>query len=487
MHFFKRVLYSVFGLLNIFIFSQTVTAQDYIVIGWNDLGMHCCNQDFSTISILPPYNNIFAQVIQKGNASDPPHIITQNITVTYEIPGNTYSVGKTNFWDYEDKLFGVNLDPNMGLEGHGLSGNLDQQSDHFSAFGVPLTPYTDTDLQHEDAYQLGLIRVYDTGSNLLAETQPVIPVSNEINCVSSGCHSSEQDILNEHEREGGFDPNDKPVFCSDCHEDNALNKPGHAGVPAFSEVIHKKHADKTNDCYKCHPGPNTQCLRGTMKTDHNFICQDCHGSMREVGESVKNGRRPWLDEPSCGSSSCHGSKYAEEDGKLYKDSRGHGGLFCSACHGEQHAISPSGNDRDNVQAIALQGHSGTLNDCKTCHGVNPDGPGPHGLLASAVHNSSPVQPSKYALFQNYPNPFGEHSAHPKAIATTIKFAIQQSGRVTIEVFDVRGRQMATVLKKFMNPGEYNVRFTGRFLPTGIYFYRLSVNRFTQTRKMFVVR
>jgi hypothetical protein len=62
-------------------------------------------------------------------------------------------------------------------------------------------------------------------------------------------------------------------------------------------------------------------------------------------------------------------------------SRGHGGLYCSACHGEPHAILPSGQANDNVQNIALQGHAGTLNKCEVCHGVVPAGPGPHGLVS----------------------------------------------------------------------------------------------------------
>jgi hypothetical protein len=120
-----------------------------------------------------------------------------------------------------------------------------------------------------------------------------------------------------------------------------------------------------------------------MKTEHNFTCQDCHGSVRDVGESISSGREPWFDEPSCGAPQCHGPNYAEEPGTLFRESRGHGGLFCSACHGEPHAIVPSGNDRDNVQNVELQGYAGTLNSCVVCHGVTPAGAGPHGITAVA--------------------------------------------------------------------------------------------------------
>lgn len=374
-------LFLLAGIVVVGLFSQGI-AQQKIVISWNDLGMHCSNQDFSTFVVLPPYNNVRAQAIQVGDSTHLPVILTTGFRVLYEIPGNTFSVGKTNFWDYEDQIFGVNLAPNIGLTGHGLSGEMNVVENFFQITGVPITPYTDADLVHEDPFQLGLLRLFDGSNNLLANSQPVVPVSNEINCISSGCHSSAQSLLNRHDNEGGFDPANQPILCASCHSSNALGTPGHAGVPSLSEAVHKKHGEKTNDCYKCHPGPNTQCLRDVMKTEHGFTCQTCHGSVTQVGESISSGRRPWLDEPRCGATACHGATYAEEPGKLFRESRGHGGLFCSACHGEPHAIVPSGNARDNVQNIALQGYAGTLNKCSVCHGVTPTGAGPHGLFAT---------------------------------------------------------------------------------------------------------
>lgn len=360
----------------------SLSAREHIVIGWNDLGMHCSNKYFGTLVVLPPFNNVRAQVIHVGDGFNLPQVVTTNLRVSYEIPGNTFSVGKTDFWDYENLIFGVDLPPNIGLTGNGLSGDMVALTDHFMVTGVPITPYTDADLLKEDAFQLGLLSLYDGTDQLLATTQAVVPVSNEINCVSAGCHSSEQAILDQHDAEGGFDPANKPILCASCHSSNALGTTGQPGVPSLSEAVHKHHGGITNDCYKCHPGPNTQCLRDVMKTNHGFTCQTCHGSVTEVGESISDGREPWLEEPQCGASACHGAVYAEEPGKLFRESRGHGGLYCSACHGEPHAIVPSSEPRDNLQNITLQGYAGTLNKCSVCHGVTPAGPGPHGLLAS---------------------------------------------------------------------------------------------------------
>src|SRR5512139_2821384 len=80
-------------------------APSYVVLGWNNLGMHCYDPDFSNIAILPPYYTLVAQVVKVG---DPPQIVTSDVTVEYSFPDNTWSVGqrgrpdKTNFWQYAE-------------------------------------------------------------------------------------------------------------------------------------------------------------------------------------------------------------------------------------------------------------------------------------------------------------------------------------------------------------------------------------------------
>jgi hypothetical protein len=363
--------------------SKAPATDTYIVIGWNDLGMHCANKDFTNMCILPPYNNQTVQVIKVGSPTALPQVmgLPDGITVTYEIPGNTYSVGKTNFWSYDVQLFGVNLPDNVGLTGNGLTGSMVASSNYFSATGIPITPYADNNLVTENPYQKTLIKAYNSGNQLVATTQSVIPVSNEINCVSSGCHTSEMDILQKHENVNGFNINNRPIFCATCHADPALGMPGNGQAPKFSAAIHSKHGDfiKTN-CYKCHPGPNTQCFRDTMYSQ-GLTCVTCHGNTTNVGHTVEEGRIPWLQEPSCGAVACHGPNYAENPGKLFRQSTGHGGLFCSACHSSPHSILPTNRPEDQVQNIALQGYGGTLRKCSVCHGYTPTSPGPHGLYA----------------------------------------------------------------------------------------------------------
>lgn len=436
--------------------------------------------------ILPPYNNQSAHVIQVGDQANWPVVMdpaTSSITMNYSIPGNTWSgsatlLDKTNFWFYAFHIFGVTLQPNVGLTGLGLTGAMADSNNFFHAQGIPLTPYLDNNLTVPDPYQLTLIEAKDASNQVIATTQSVITVSNEINCVSSGCHSSEMSILNAHETVPGFNIANKPILCATCHSDNALGMPGQSGVPPFSQVIHQKHGSLTNDCYKCHPGPNTQCFRDTMKTK-GLTCQTCHGSVSNVGNTIENGRNPWLEEPQCGATACHGSNYAEEPGKLFRQSKGHGGLICSTCHGSPHAIQTSQNARDNVQNIALQGHAGTLRECVVCHGYTPAAPGPHGYNPLGIKPVSNAIPEKNEILPNYPN--------PSTYMTNIPYTIKTEGDVTLEIYSLNGWRVTTLMNNHLQAGKYKAEFFTSKLSLGTYISILTVNGFSYSRKISVVK
>lgn len=359
---------------------------EYVLIGWNDLGMHCYDLDYSILSILPPYNTLWAQVIRRG---DPPQRVTGGITVTYRFPNNTRSDNKTNFWEYEDKLFGVPLEPNMGLAGFGLAGEMEQRDDYFIAEGIPITEFSDSAPTTPEYLQMAELVATDSASGQeLATTRVVAPVSSEMRCDT--CHNESdsgdfrQDILEEHDDEEGTTllaqaNSGNPVLCAACHADPALGASGEPGVSTLSAAMHHKHAEEMpadpdlQDCYACHPGPDTRCLRDVMSTEYGMTCVDCHeGGMQALGE---DSRTPWLDEPRC--ESCHDPQYAENPNTLYRFSLGHGGLYCESCHNSTHAILPSREDRDNAQAYALQGFYGTIQDCRVCHTVQPESGGPH--------------------------------------------------------------------------------------------------------------
>jgi hypothetical protein len=362
--------------------SELIQDPEYVVIGWNDLGMHCYDQDYSVFSILPPYNTLWAQVVLQG---DPPQLMTEDILVEFGFPDNTESASKTNFWDYEDKLFGVELAPNIGLTGVGLSGEMELVAEgaYFIAEGIPLTEFSDSAPDTPDPYQLATLTVkaQDTGV-ILAETTIVAPVSSEMRCDT--CHNQEdpsnfrRDILLIHDEENQTDlttqaDGGNPVLCAECHADPALGLPGEPQNPTLSEAIHESHALETQDCYACHPGNQTQCLRDIMsQPPTSYWCDDCHGDMQAVGS---HHRTPWEDEPRC--DDCHDPAYAENPGVLYRLSVGHGGMYCESCHNSTHAILPSSESRDNLQSIALQGYADTITECTVCHLTEPTSDGPH--------------------------------------------------------------------------------------------------------------
>jgi hypothetical protein len=430
---------------------------DYVVLSWNDLGMHCMNRDHDQLSILPPFNTLQAQVIERGDATTPPQLVNGGITLEYSIPGNSYSVGKTNFWDHAFDLFGVNLPPDIGLTGLGLEGEFEWRGPDWVAEGIPVTPYTDAEPTVEDPYQQALVILRDTGGAELHRSEPVIPVSTEVNCVTSGCHSSVADILEEHESadEGGFDPSDAPILCADCHGQTPLTGPDPGLHDWFSKVIHEKHAFIDEQipgqagCEMCHPGANTHCLRGTMNTNFGMVCQDCHGDMEQVKNSIDNGRIPWLDEPAC--RECHTIQYGEPVGVLYRNASGHGGVMCAGCHNSPHAILPSREARDNANNIALQGHAGSLQNCTVCHGVTPDGPGPHGFTTTDVVETELMGDERLSIF---PSPL------PRGGRAAIRAGRSAGAEGRMLVFDAQGRTVR-LLETGMNAGEVSAHWDGR--------------------------
>ena len=85
----------------------------------------------------------------------------------------------------------------------------------------------------------------------------------------------------------------------------------------------------------------------------------------------------------------------------------------------------------------------------------------------------------YALDQNYPNPFNP--------TTTIRYSIPVSSRVQLEIFDLLGRKVATMVDNVQQAGEHTVVFSASSLPSGIYFYRLSAGSFSQIRRMVLIK
>ncbi len=88
-------------------------------------------------------------------------------------------------------------------------------------------------------------------------------------------------------------------------------------------------------------------------------------------------------------------------------------------------------------------------------------------------------PTTFALKQNYPNPFNPN--------TKIGFQIADYGFVALRVFDVLGREVATLVNEEMTPGSYERTFDGINLGSGVYFYKLKTNEFAQTKRLMLLK
>ncbi len=95
-------------------------------------------------------------------------------------------------------------------------------------------------------------------------------------------------------------------------------------------------------------------------------------------------------------------------------------------------------------------------------------------------------PAKYRLYSNYPNPFNP--------LTTISYSIPASSYVILQIFDMQGREIQTLVNNHQTIGNYSVQFNAGSLASGIYFYRLQATdyfshsgKFLKTRKMLLLR
>ncbi len=268
-------------------------AAGWKLVAVNDLGMHCMDSDYSLFSVLPPFNNVFAQLIDpSGNLVTSPG----QITLTYEGVAdpsgsiNTTSIGKTDYWTYAPLIFGASGVPDTGLTGNDMPGpgNVPQpmtfnaQQRAWVADGIPITPVDDAG--HRRTYPLLKIVARDGAGAVLATTTPVLPVSTEMDC--RACHASgagpaaqpaggwaddkrsERDyrlnILRLHDEHqagystytlalaaNGMNPagleatavqDGRPILCAACHASNALGTAGFPGVRALTAAVHAGHA-----------------------------------------------------------------------------------------------------------------------------------------------------------------------------------------------------------------------------------------------------
>lgn len=88
-------------------------------------------------------------------------------------------------------------------------------------------------------------------------------------------------------------------------------------------------------------------------------------------------------------------------------------------------------------------------------------------------------PLHFSIEQNYPNPFNP--------ATTINYSVPKTSVVTLKVYDILGKEIAVLVNEEKAPGNYKIQFDGNVLSSGVYFYRLQSDRFSQTKKLILMK
>lgn len=159
-------------------------------------------------------------------------------------------------------------------------------------------------------------------------------------------------------------------------------------------------------------------------------------------------------------------------GNLYVGTNGRG-LFASTDDGTTWQDRSSGLTDSVVQAIVYSADHHLW--CGTAsqgifRSIDP---------VTTVQSKDGQCPTRYLLEQNFPNPFNP--------STTIRFSIPRSGMVSLRVFDILGREVATLFSQSCEAGSYSVRWEAKYTSTGVYFYRLAAGDFISIRRMLFLK
>jgi outer membrane protein assembly factor BamB len=100
-------------------------------------------------------------------------------------------------------------------------------------------------------------------------------------------------------------------------------------------------------------------------------------------------------------------------------------------------------------------------------------------VTTGVRSSGLRIPKEYKLYQNYPNPFNP--------TTTISYDVPKLSHVTLIIYDVLGRQVATIVNEEKKPGSYKMSFDGSSLASGVYFYKMTSGTYTSVKKLVLMK
>jgi hypothetical protein len=98
---------------------------------------------------------------------------------------------------------------------------------------------------------------------------------------------------------------------------------------------------------------------------------------------------------------------------------------------------------------------------------------------NGINNIYSEIPGEFKLYQNYPNPFNPN--------TIIRFKINDFRFTTLKIYDLLGKEIATLVNKYLQAGEYEVTFDGSEFTSGVYFYKITSGIYSETKKMVMIK
>ncbi|MGD8616630.1 MAG: hypothetical protein PVI91_13355 [Gammaproteobacteria bacterium] len=401
--------------------------RDVIVMATNDLGMHCACPGAEKMLLLPPFNTLRAQVIERGGQS--PVVLSDptDIRVEYDIlenydDFNPYKADDPSKTDLSTDLYfsaWMDMMPKygfgsarnaqgaiQGLTGAMLAGEMDAQPEGWwEVVGVPAFPDAHNSSNQEkimvdplggpdrNPYLTAEVKVYEQSSGaLLASTSATVPVS------FGGCCSCHLQLTADngmdpnpdnsfalmgqlHERDSGInfallDPDGDgetgPVRCSVCHWDPAMGESsplGYSGLPvsqySFSDVLHRWHVE-SSAVLSYNPDLATDCYE--CHPSNEVMCYRGHHTGKTIGQ---DNHEVWCTD-------CHGDlNQRVAEGQLANPWSEATLPMCQDCHS---ATGENGNLHHVFGGSFLKSmsHKNDAILCSTCHGA------PHALNPSTL-------------------------------------------------------------------------------------------------------
>jgi len=298
------------------------------------------------------------------------------------------------------------------------------------------------------------------------------------------------------------------LTCVTCHDPHGNDNPGNLREPITGDHVicddcHTVETD-TVDVNETPHHTTSEVLSGSplfgyqypgqsyQNSAHTFVaterCVNCHVFMTPFSDPNPAGTGHTFYPRVEACASCHGDYYAVVDTSNHDARFDYRGIqsridsLITVLHDELAMATPADSQTFAFKAAAYNLHAIEAEGSRGIHNTKLV----QALLEDAITDFTPtgIEPLKiiplaYSLGQNYPNPFNP--------VTNIDFSIIKAGKVTIKVFDILGRSVATIVDERMDAGSYTAKFDAALLASGIYIYRINTDKFVDFKKMVLLK